>query len=355
MNVHSPDIAPEMDQDGRRRARRLVESALDSSDALAELGQWLTETADRGETAADIAGVADALRSRMIGLPGREGSFFHQGPPLADTCGTGGDGTGTFNISTVAGLVAAASGLRVAKHGNRAVSSRTGSADALEALGVGVNVSPEHAAECLKRTGFCFCLAPRYHPAMAAVASLRRSLGRPTVFNLVGPLCNPAAVDVQVIGVGRASVRTAMAQAARSLGIGRVLIVSGSFPGRDGAATLDEVSLFGQSDVIDVDGERCQEMQWNPEDFGLVRLEAAQAEHLVVNNAAESAAMIRRVLAGEHGPQRDVVVVNAAAVLWAARISESLRHCRERAEKAIDSGDAARLLAAVAACTAAPV
>jgi anthranilate phosphoribosyltransferase len=349
-----PDSAGDsLENTARDRARRLVEAALDSQDALADLGKWLVETADRQETAADIAGVADALLRRSIPLPSREPPRAPSRSCLADTCGTGGDGSGTFNISTAAGLVAAACGLRVAKHGNRAVSSRTGSADVLEQLGVRVDIPPQQVAECLDRTGFCFCLAPRHHPAMAAVSALRRSLGRPTVFNLVGPLCNPAGVDVQVIGVGRASVREAMAEAARALGLGRVLIVSGAFPGPAGAsASLDEVSLFGETQVIDVEGPRLERLTWTPEDFGLATLATGQEERLLVDGPGASAAMIRSVLAGDRGPARDVVVLNAAAVLWAGRVAVTLPAARARAEQALDSGDAARLLAAVVAATA---
>lgn len=351
------------DREARERACRLVEAALDSPDGAAPLKHWLLATADRGETAADIAGVADAVRRRMTKLPRRQPTGTVPGTPesprapaelLADTCGTGGDGSGTFNISTAAGLVAAACGLRVAKHGNRAVSSRTGSADVLEELGVAVDIPPERVAACLERTGFGFCLAPRYHPALAAVAALRRSLGRPSVFNLVGPLCNPAGVGVQVIGVGRASAQEAMAEAARCLGLGRTLVVSGAFPGPSrGTASIDEVSLFGPTRVIAVEGARVERALWRPEDFGLQTIDGRQAGRLLVAGPGESAAMIVGILAGERGPHRDVVVLNAAAVLWAGRFADTLPSCRERAEQAIDSGDAARLLATVAAITSA--
>lgn len=178
----------------------LVAGVLSGDVELEAFGRWLIACADAGETTAEIAGVAAALRARMVRVP-------HTRAVLADTCGTGGDGSGSFNISTAAAIVVAGAGLPVAKHGNRAVSSRTGSADVLEKLGVRIDGPAERAAECLADVGFCFCLAPTHHPAMARVGPLRRSLGRPTVFNLVGPLCNPAGASVQVIGVGRAAVR----------------------------------------------------------------------------------------------------------------------------------------------------
>jgi anthranilate phosphoribosyltransferase len=262
--------------------------------------------------------------------------------PVADTCGTGGDGSGSFNVSTAAAIVVAAAGQPVAKHGNRAVSSRTGSADVLEALGVRIDAGPEVAARCLREIGLCFCLAPAHHPAMARVGPLRRALGRPTVFNLVGPLCNPAGVTVQVIGVGRPEARAAVAEAARLLGLARTLVVSGHVG--TSAQAFDEVSLFGPTDVIDVSPAGTSRCSWTPEDFGLASLPAGRVADLEVAGPAESAEAIRAVLAGERGSRRDVVVLNAAAVLWAAGRTPGLPAARSLAEQAIDSGAAARTL-----------
>ena len=245
----------------RDETAALVAGVLDGSLDLDAFGRWLVTLADLGESAAEIAGVAEALRSRMLPVA-------HGLPLVADTCGTGGDGSGTFNISTAAAIVAAAAGLPVAKHGNRAVSSRTGSGDVLEALGVAIGAAPETSARSLHEVGICFCLAPVHHPTLARVGPLRKSLGRPTVFNLVGPLCNPAHATVQVIGVGRPAVREAMAEAAFALGARRVLVVSGTINGADGK-TFDEVSLFGPTDVIDVSAAGSRRFRWVPEDFGL--------------------------------------------------------------------------------------
>ncbi|MEI6240745.1 MAG: anthranilate phosphoribosyltransferase [Planctomycetia bacterium] len=314
----------------------LVDGVLAGTIDLAGFGQWLVALADLGESAAEIAGVADSLRARMRPVA-------HSLPLVADTCGTGGDGSGTFNISTAAALVAAAAGLPVAKHGNRAVSSRTGSGDVLEALGVRIDAPPEMSAVCLREIGLCFCLAPVFHPAMATVGPLRRPLGRPTVFNLVGPLCNPARATVQVIGVGRPAVREAMAEAAFALGAARVLVVSGTIAGED-AKAFDEVSLFGPTDVIDVSATGTSRFRWLPEDFGIATRPAADLTALAVAGPGESAAMIRAVLTGERGPARDIVVLNAAAVLYAAGIAVDPTAAAQRAAEAIDSGRAAATL-----------
>lgn len=319
----------------------LVTGVLDGAVDTESFGHWLLALAAAGETTAEIAGVAAALRSRMVGLPAGR-------PIVADTCGTGGDGSGSFNISTAAAIVAAGAGLPVAKHGNRAVTSKSGSADVLESLGVRVDGPAEVAAACLAEVGVCFCLAPTHHPAMKRVGPLRRALGVPTVFNLVGPLCNPAGATVQVIGVGRPGVRRAIAEAARLGGATRVLVVSSPLD-PDGRSVLDEVSLFGPTDVIDVGPEGAREWRWTPEDFGVASRAPAEIGALAAAGPDESAAAITAVLGGERGPRRDVVLLNAAAVLWAAGLAESLPAARALAESSIDSGRAAAALAALAA------
>ena len=320
----------------RAETAALVDGVLAGTTDLPAFGRWLVQLADRGESAAEIAGVADALRARMRPVA-------HTLATIADTCGTGGDGSGTFNISTAAAIVAAAAGLPVAKHGNRAVSSRTGSGDVLEALGVAIAAEPDVSAACLREIGLCFCLAPVHHPAMATVGPLRRSLGRPTVFNLVGPLCNPAHATVQVIGVGRPAVREAMAEAAFALGATRVLVVSGTIAGEDSQA-FDEVSLFGPTDVIDVSAAGTARFRWTPDDFGIATRPAADLAALAVDGPAESAALIRSVLAGGPGAVREIVILNAAAVLWAAGKADTPALAASLAAAAIDSGRAAEKL-----------
>jgi len=316
--------------------RRLVDGVLAGTVDLDGFGRWLIALADLGESAAEIAGVAEGLRGRMVPV-------CHGVTTVADTCGTGGDGSGSFNISTAAGILVAAAGQPVAKHGNRAVSSRTGSADVLERLGVKVDAAPETSRRCLEELGLCFCLAPVHHPAMARVGPLRRALARPTVFNLVGPLCNPAAAAVQMIGVGRPAAQEPLAEAARLLGVQRAVVVSGHVE-RDRGRAFDEVSLFGPTDVIDLTQADVRRTRWLPEDFGLATAPAAALAELEVGGPEESATAIRDVLAGVGGPRRDVVVLNSAAILWAAGRAADTNAARELAERAIDTGAAAVLL-----------
>ena len=332
----------------RDEMRRLVEGVLDGlvadENAANAFASLLVALADRGEAASEIAGAADALRAHMTPLHGPADTA------LADTCGTGGDGSGSFNISTATAFVVAAAGQPVAKHGNRSVTSRTGSADVLEVLGVTIDLDPERGAACLKAAGICYCHAPRHHPAMARVAPVRKKVGRPSVFNLIGPLCNPASARVQVIGVGRESKQRPLAEAAAMLGVPRGLIVSGRVAGQE-SRCLDEVSLFGPTDVLDVHDGRVDQQCWSPEDFGLATRPASDEAELVVEGPQESATAIREVLAGGRGPRREIVVLNAAAVLWAAGRASTLPEARELAEKAIDSGDAAVALGRLAACS----
>ena len=314
----------------RGDARLVVEAVLDETLPIERFAEWLTATADRAPTAAEIAGVADALRGRM--LPIRAAHRV-----IGDTCGTGGDGSGTFNISTAAALVVAAAGLPVAKHGNRAVSSRTGSADVLEQLGVEVAPPPSVAERCLADVGIAFLFAPAHHPALAKLRDLRRSIGRPTVFNLVGPLCNPAGATVQVIGVGRDDARWPVAEAAHLLGLERALVVRSA----DG---VDEVGLFTPTFVLDVSPAGIREATWAAEDFGLVTRSSADRPALLATDATASAACIRSVLDSEPGPRREIVVLNAAALLWAAWRAGDLAEATQLAMAAIDSGQARSML-----------
>ena len=309
----------------------LLDAVLDDHMPLADFEDWLAGSASRLPTAEEIIGVVDALRRRMVPL------HASVPPPIVDTCGTGGDGSGTFNISTATAIVVAAAGLPVVKHGNRAVSSKTGSADVLERFGVCLDIPVHRVADCLARVGICFCYAPAHHPAMAKVGAVRRRIGKPTVFNLVGPLCNPANVTVQVIGVGRPGTELAVAEAAQLAGLQRALIVSSE----DG---VDEVGLFAPTHVIDVSVDGRKEMVWTPEDFGLKTAPESKREALLVANAKESAACIQRVLAGEVSPARDVVLLNAASVLWAAGRAADLPEARMLAEQAIDSKKAVQTL-----------
>lgn len=288
----------------------------------------LTALRMKGETAEEIAAAAGVLREQMCRLVPVSG-------PVLDTCGTGGDDSGTFNISTAAALVACAAGVPVVKHGGRAVSSRSGSADVLRELGVPVEAGPEWAQKCLDRIGFAFCLAPHFHRGMAHVAELRRKLGVRTIFNLIGPLANPANAPYQLLGVGKAELLDPLAGAVAQLGTRQAVLVSSS----DG---LDEVSLAAPTQVRVVRGTEYEARQWQPEEFGLapVPLSAIRAA-----GPAESAALIRGVLQDTADtPARRIVLANAAAALWAAEAVATLREGVEKAEAALKSGRARSVL-----------
>jgi len=288
-------------------------------DALA--GAFLTALRMKGESAGEIAAAALVLREQMVRLVPVSG-------PVLDTCGTGGDESGTFNISTAAALVAAGAGVPVVKHGNRAVSSRSGSADVLVALGVDIESGPEWSQRCLDRVGFGFCFAPHFHLGMAHVAKLRRKLGVRTLFNLVGPLANPASADYQLLGVGKPELLDPLAGALARLGVRRAVLVCST----DG---LDEVSLAAPTMVRVVEGEGFEAREWAPADFGLA---PARPDELRADGPAESAGVIRAVLDGRDGPARRIVLANAAAALWTAGAVPSLRAGVERAAAALSAG-----------------
>ena len=285
----------------------------------------------KGETVEEIAGAARALRQHMTPIRTRH-------TRLLDTCGTGGDGSQTFNISTAAALVTAACGVPVAKHGNRGMTSRSGSADVLAALGVNIEADVAVVERCLDEVGICFCFAPQLHPSMRHVGPVRKRLGVPTIFNLLGPLCNPASAPFQLLGVGRPELRTRLAAALGLLGSTRAAIVSGE----DG---LDEVTLAGVTMVSEVTPEAIRELSWTPESFGLAR---SGLTGLQVDGPSASAEMIRGVLDGQSGPHRDIVVLNSAAALWIAGEDPSLELCCRRAAEAIDQGAARQVLTALA-------
>ena len=281
----------------------------------------------KGETADELAAAAAVLREYMVPFhPGRDDHL--------DTCGTGGDGTGTFNISTATAFVAAAAGAAVVKHGNRAASGRTGSADVLAALGVTVEGDARCARRCLDAVGMAFCFAPHFHPALQRVAGVRRRLGVRTLFNWLGPLANPARAPYQLLGVGRAEQLDRLASALARLGTRHALLVCG----RDG---LDEVSLSGPTLVRQVRDGAVVTLEWTPEDFGL---EPCRLAELRVQGPEESAAMIRGVLEGREGPALRVVLANAAAALLAAEQVATLAEGVERAAAAIADGKAAAVL-----------
>jgi anthranilate phosphoribosyltransferase len=294
----------------------------------AQIACFLTALHKKGETVAEVAGAATAMRRRMTPIRSSR-------PNLIDTCGTGGDASRTFNISTAAALVIAAAGVPVAKHGNRAATSLSGSADVLAALGVNVNADVARVEACLDELGICFCFAPLLHAAMKHVAPVRKQLGTPTIFNILGPLVNPASAPFQLLGVGKPRLQPLLADALLLLGVRRALVVHGS----DG---LDEVTLGGPTVVVEAAGGRLRRFDWQPTDFGLA---PSALGATFISGPAESAEMISGIFSGRRGPPRDIVVANAAAALWTAGRSPSLRQCASEAAEAIDSGAARNLLA----------
>jgi anthranilate phosphoribosyltransferase len=297
--------------------RDLVAGRVDDVRAAA----FVTALRMKGETASEIAAAALVLREQMVRLVPVSGHVL-------DTCGTGGDESGSFNISTAAALVAAGAGVPVVKHGGRAVSSRSGSADVLRELGVPVEAGADWAQKCLDRVGFAFCYAPHFHRGMAHVAVLRRRLGVRTIFNLLGPLANPADAPYQLLGVGKPELLDPLAGALAELGTRQAVLVCS----RDG---LDEVSLAAPTMVRVVRGKEYEVREWAPDEFGLgtVPLSAITAD-----GPADSAAVIRRVLADEDVPARRVVLANAAAALWAAEAVPTLRAGVEKAAAALAAG-----------------
>ncbi len=318
------------------QSRLLMGQILADRDAAipdAQIASLLTLLAARGVTAEELTGFAEAMRAAAVPLPFSDAERAQ----LVDTCGTGGDGCGTFNVSTAAALVAAAAGAKVAKHGNRALSSRCGSADVLDALGIPAALPPEQAAACLRATGFAFLFAPLFHPAMQRVQAVRRALGFRTVFNLLGPLSNPAHAPAQVLGVYRSELVPVMADAMARLGIRHGLVVHG-----DGG--LDEFSLSGETEFAEVRNGQVTLHRFHPEAAGL---RPAPVAALAGGDAAANAAILRAILAGETGPRRDIVVLNAAAALVVSGLAADLPAGVLRAQAAIDSGAAAVTLASL--------
>jgi anthranilate phosphoribosyltransferase len=292
----------------------------------AEAAAFLIGLRLKGETASEIAAAAEVLRKHMV--------RWEPGHPVLDTCGTGGDGTGTFNISTAAALVAAGAGLKVVKHGNRSVSSNSGSADVLAALGVNIEGTAELARRQLERAGFAFCFAPSFHPALKHLSAVRRRLGVPTILNCLGPLANPAGATRQLLGVGRADLLDLMAEALVRLGAVRALVVCGM----DG---LDEVSLSAKTKVREVSGKQVRAYEWEADDFGLGAVQLADVK---ASGAADSAALIERILSGEEGPAQRLVLANAAAALIAGDLAGTPLEGVALARQAIESGRARKVL-----------
>jgi anthranilate phosphoribosyltransferase len=308
-----------------------MNSIMDGRWSEAEIGLFLTALAAKRETVDEIAGAALAMRKHMTPIRSSR-------TELLDTCGTGGGGSALFNVSTTAAIVAAAAGVPVAKHGNRSITSRSGSADVLAELGVNINATVPQVEACLDEVGICFCFAPLAHPSMKHVAAVRRRLGIRTIFNILGPLANPAGAVYQLLGAGRPELRPLLAGAMAKLGTKRTLVVSGE----DG---LGDVTLAAATQVSEVAGGAVREFTWTSADFGLSQ---QPLDDLTVDNPTSSAALIRRVLAGDSGPARDIVILNAAAGLIAAGKTADPIIAASLAATAIDDGSASLLLSRLA-------
>lgn len=293
-----------------------------------QIALLLTALHQKGETVDEIAGAADAMRRNMTPIRSTR-------PRLLDTCGTGGDASGTFNISTAAAIVTAAAGVAVAKHGNRGITSKTGSADVLAELGVNIEATVTQSERCLEEAGICFCFAPLMHQSMRHVSAVRKKLGFRTIFNLLGPLCNPANAQFQLLGVGRSELRCILANALKRLGTERSVVVCGE----DG---LDEVTIAGKTECTEVRDGTTTDFAWTPEQFGFEVV--TDRASMLVNTPVESAEIIRSVLNNSAGPARDIVVINAAAAIWTANVDESLKACTSLALDALRSGAATEKL-----------
>lgn len=309
-------------------SRAAMNALIDGKVTDAQAGAFLAALRVRGETVPELVGFAEAMRARAVKVkPKRR--------PLIDTCGTGGDGSGTFNISTTVAFIAAGAGAAVAKHGNRAVSSRSGSADVLEALGVRTGVSSKLAAECVDVAGVGFLFAPTHHPAMAKVGPIRRQLGARTVFNLLGPLSNPAGAKRQLLGVYSTSLVAPLAEALKALGSEEAMVVAS----KDG---LDEISLSAATVIAHLRGGRIKVTEFKPESLGLMRRPLSA---LAGGDAKKNAWITRAVLFGESGPAREVCLLNAAAALMVAGLAKNWKEGLAMAADSVDSGRAAASLA----------
>ncbi len=311
----------------QKQMTEVVDGIMDGKCKASEISALLVALHEKGESVEELAGAAMAMRKHMTPINTKREN-------LVDTCGTGGGMSGTFNISTAAAIVAASAGASVAKHGNIKSTSKSGSADVLKELGVNIECPVSTVEKCLDQLGLCFCFAPLLHPSVKHVTSVRKKLKHPTIFNLLGPLCNPANAQFQLLGAGRSETREKLARALALLGTERSMVVHS----RDG---LGEISIGATTDVSEILGKQVRTAELAPKDFGM---EESSLVMLKVNNPAESADAIRRVMDGHSGPKRDIVVMNAAAALWVAGICDGLAIAVERCRTAIDNGQAKEML-----------
>lgn len=314
----------------RDEAREAFETIMSGQATEAQVGGLLVGLASKGTTAEELIGAATVMREKVVPVECDSAASV-----VLDTCGTGGDVRGTFNISTAAAIIAAACGVKVVKHGNRSASSRSGSADVLEALGVQLEVSQQTLSACLEKANICFAFARSHHPAMKFVAGARTSLGIPTIFNILGPLTNPGRARHQLLGVFVPELTDRLASVLSALGSARAWVVHAE----DG---LDELSTLGRTRISELKDGHISTWMLNPQDLGLP---FARLSDLSVSSAAESAEVLKHIFAGEKGPQRDIAALNAAAALVVAGKALDLRDGLSRASDVLDRGAAERTLA----------
>lgn len=322
----------------REDAATTMDAVMTGNVTAAQIGALVTALRIRGETIEEITGFASAMREHALTV-----DIDSDARPLLDTCGTGGDHSNSFNISTTATFAIAAAGVRIAKHGNRAASSKCGSADLLEGLGVKVELTPDQVAESVERVGIGFMYAPAFHPAMKYVGPTRREIGIRTVFNVLGPLTNPAGARHQLIGVGHPEIAGKLAEVLSNLGSKRAVLVHAE-------EGLDEVGIVGQTAVTEWDAGRgtVETSTVTPADFGLA---GGTIDDIIGGDVEENVAITRAVLAGEDGPRRTITLMNAGAGIYAAEAADTFAEGIEMAARAIDSGEAARKLEELVALT----
>ena len=325
--IEHKDLKPE-------EAVEVMDSIMEGSTTQSQIGAFLTALRMKGETPAEIAAFARVMRRHAVNVAPVTGKI------LVDTCGTGGDGTHTFNISTASALVAAGAGIPVVKHGNRSVSSTCGSADVLYALGVNLAVDPARQEHIVEQVGIAFLFAPAHHPAMRHVMAARQELGCRTIFNILGPLANPAGAQAQVLGVYTPDLTRPMAEVLRILGLSRAMVVHGS--------GLDEITTTGDTCVCELDRGTIKTYTLNPGSFGIA---PASLSDLRGGDPPENARIIREILAGEHGAFRDIVLMNAGAAIYTGGQAQDLQEGIRHAAESIDSGKASARLDALIEAT----
>jgi len=313
-------------------AKSVFEEIFSHETTSSQIASFLTSLKLKGETEAEISAAATVIKAKANKLNLREGllGIKNNTEPIIDTCGTGGSGLNKFNVSTAVSFVVSALGVKVAKHGNRAMSSTCGSADVLEALGINVEVSPSVMEESIKRVGIGFLYAPLYHSALAEVAKVRKEIGIRTIFNILGPLCNPAEVNYQLLGVYSQDLVLVIAKVLKRLGTKRAFVVNGK-------DVLDEISLSGKTSVAFLDNKRIRNISLAPSSFGLKKI---KVKDILVDNAKESAQVIKSVLDGKSGPAKDMVLANASACFYILGKANNLKQGVRMASELIDRGKA---------------